>query len=143
MKQVRTEIEINASPERVWQVLTDFAGWSTWNPLLYRAIGRLGVGERVEIAFKGPNSKEVCAQCTVVNLEAQRAWSWKYSIALPLLFRGMHRFTVEPSDSGRTRFAHREEFKGLLAPFFVNEAETERGFAAMDKALKAQAEQST
>jgi len=42
VKQVRTEIEIDASPERVWQVLTDVAGWSTWNPLLYRAIGRLG-----------------------------------------------------------------------------------------------------
>lgn len=143
MKQVRTEIEIDAAPERVWQVLTDYAGWSEWNPLLYRAVGRLGVGEGVEIAFHGPGSKEVSVKCTVVNLEPQRAWSWTYSVISPLLFRGEHSFTVEPIDAGRTRFAHREVFKGWLAPLFVNEAETKHGFEAMDRALKAQAEGAT
>ena len=142
MKQVRTEIEIDAPPERVWQVLTDYAGWSEWNPLLYRAVGQLGMGEQVEIAFDGPGAKKVRAQCTVVDLEPQRAWAWTYSVVLPLLFRGVHRFTVEPGHSGRTRFAHREEFKGLLVPLFVKEAETQRGFEAMDRALKARVEQS-
>jgi hypothetical protein len=126
----------------VWQILTDYAGWSAWNPLLYRAIGRLEMGEQVEIAFQGPGSKEVRVQCTVVNLEPQRAWSWTYSIILPLLFRGVHSFTVESCDSGRTRFAHCEEFRGLLVPLFVNEAETKRGFEEMDRALKAQVERS-
>jgi hypothetical protein len=140
VKQVRTEIEIDATPERVWHVLTDYAGWSEWNPLLYRAAGRLGVGERVEIAFQGSGSKEINAQCTVVNLEPQRAWSWTYSIISPLLFRGEHSFAVELIDSGRTRFAHHEVFKGLLVPLVLNEAETKRGFQAMDRALKAQVE---
>jgi hypothetical protein len=142
MKQVGTEIEIDATPERVWQVLTDYAGWSEWNPLLYRAVGRLGVGERVEIAFQGPGSKEVSAPCTVINVEPKRAWTWTYSIISPLLFRGEHSFAVEPTDSGQvSRFAHTELFKGLLVPLFVNEAETRRGFEGMDRALKARVEQ--
>jgi hypothetical protein len=141
MKTVGTEIEINAAPDQVWQVLTDYAGWSEWNPLLYRAVGRLAEGERVEIAFQGPGSKEVNARCTISKLEPQRAWSWTYSIISPLLFRGEHRFGVEPTGSGRTRFAHREAFKGLLVPLFVNEAETQRGFEGMDRALKARVEQ--
>jgi len=136
MKQVRTEIEIDATPERVWQVLTDYAEWSAWNPLLYRAVGRLDVGETIEIAFQGPGEKEVSARCTVVELEPDHTWTWTYSIISPLLFRGEHTFTVEPSNSGHTRFAHCETFKGLLAPFFVDETETGRGFEGMDRALK-------
>jgi uncharacterized protein YndB with AHSA1/START domain len=33
MKEIHTEIEINASAEKVWRVLTDFAAYSEWNPL--------------------------------------------------------------------------------------------------------------
>ena len=141
MKQVRTEIEIEAAPEQVWQVLTRWSEWSAWNPLLHRAAGRLGVGETVEIAFQGPGEKEVGARCTVVELEPGHTWTWTYSIVAPLLFRGEHTFTVEPAGPGRTRFAHRETFKGLLVPFFVDEAKTTHGFGAMDSALKGQVEQ--
>ena len=98
--------------------------------------GRLGVGEAVEIAFRGPGEKEVSARCTVVELEPGHTWTWTYSLVLPLLFRGGHTFTVEPSSSGRTRFAHCETFKGLLVPFFVDEAKTGSDFEAMDRALK-------
>ena len=30
MKEIITDIEINASAERVWQVLTDFAAYPQW-----------------------------------------------------------------------------------------------------------------
>ena len=36
-KQLRTHIDIHASPERVWQVLTDFAAYPDWNPFITRA----------------------------------------------------------------------------------------------------------
>ncbi len=39
MVQISTEIEINASPERVWQVLTDFPSLPDWNPFLQTAEG--------------------------------------------------------------------------------------------------------
>jgi uncharacterized protein YndB with AHSA1/START domain len=32
MKEVFSEIEIQAPAGRVWQVLTDFANYSEWNP---------------------------------------------------------------------------------------------------------------
>jgi len=31
MKQLRTEIKIKASPEKIWAVLTDFAKYPDWN----------------------------------------------------------------------------------------------------------------
>jgi uncharacterized membrane protein len=36
MKEIHTEIEINAPAEKVWRVLTDFAAYPEWNPFVGR-----------------------------------------------------------------------------------------------------------
>ena len=46
MKELRTEIEINAPAERVWQILTDPAHFSDWNPFIHMPAG---LGELVKI----------------------------------------------------------------------------------------------
>ena len=142
MKEVRTEIEIDAPAERVWQILTDFDQWSEWNPFLYRAEGRAGQGEQVELFFERSGAKEMKLNCTITKLEPEHEWIWKYHIVWSGLFRGEHSFAVEKIDENHSRFLQREVFNGLLVPMFLKEAETTSGFVAMDKALKARAEQS-
>ena len=44
MKELHSEIVIDASPERVWDVLTDFASYPQWNPFIRRISGELEVG---------------------------------------------------------------------------------------------------
>ena len=44
MKELRTEIEIQASDKRVWQLLTDFASFPQWNPFIRQAKGEVKVG---------------------------------------------------------------------------------------------------
>src|SRR5215210_9363232 len=39
MKELHSEIEINAPAQRVWEVLTDFASYPQWNPFIRRASG--------------------------------------------------------------------------------------------------------
>ena len=34
MKELQSEIEINAPAERVWEVLADFASYPRWNPFI-------------------------------------------------------------------------------------------------------------
>jgi uncharacterized protein YndB with AHSA1/START domain len=38
-KEIITEIEIDASPSQVWQVLTDFEKYPTWNPFIKKISG--------------------------------------------------------------------------------------------------------
>jgi uncharacterized protein YndB with AHSA1/START domain len=49
MKELRSEIEIQASEERVWQLLTDFASFPQWNPFIRRASGEAKAGSRLEV----------------------------------------------------------------------------------------------
>lgn len=44
MKELRTEIEIKAPPEKVWEILTDLARYPEWNPFFHHAVGTLKVG---------------------------------------------------------------------------------------------------
>jgi hypothetical protein len=142
MKELRTEIEIQASPEKVWQILTDLAKYPEWNSFIFRAIGQANVGEAVDITVRSA-SKEMTLHCTVVKAEPNRELCWKYHVILPGLFRGEHSFIIEPMGTNAVRFIDREVFNGLLVPLQAKDIDTHsrRGFEEMDRALKARAEQ--
>ncbi|MCX5973404.1 MAG: SRPBCC domain-containing protein [Coprothermobacterota bacterium] len=142
MKEIRSDIEIRASVETVWQILTDFTKYPEWNPLIPRAIGTAEVGARVELTIPS-GSKEKVLRCTVIKVEPNRELCWQYHILLPGLFRAKHSFTLEPMGIDRVRFVNREVFGGLYLPFQAKELDTQtrRVFQEMDKALKVRAEQ--
>lgn len=141
MKELRTEIEIQAPPEQVWQVLTDLKKYSEWNPFIHHAIGQAKAGEKVDITFRS-GSKEMTLHCTVIKVEPNRGLSWKYHVILPFLFQGEHSFVIEPAGDNKVRFIDREIFTGLLIPLQARDIDTNsrRGFEEMDRALKARVE---
>jgi hypothetical protein len=141
MKELRTEIIINASPEKVWQVLTDLEKYPEWNPFICHAIGKAEIGKTVDIDFQ-PDGKGLKLHCTVARFQSNRELSWKYHVTHPFLFRGEHIFTVEPLGENSVRFIDREEFNGLLVFTQAKDIDTNTkiGFEAMNKALQARAE---
>jgi hypothetical protein len=143
MKELVTEIEIQAAPEKVWQILTGLDQWLVWNPFIHPAIGKAQVGEKVDITVRS-GSREMTLHCTVVKAEPNRELCWKYHVILPGLFRGEHSFTIEPMGANKVRFIDREIFNGLLVPLQAKDidANSRHGFEEMDKALKSRAEQS-
>jgi len=72
MKELHSEIEINASVERVWDILTDFASYPQWNPFVRSISGELKVGERLEVRLEPPDSRGI--------LCGQRSWE-RFTIA--------------------------------------------------------------
>lgn len=57
MRELRREIEIEASPQRVWEILTDFPAYAEWNPFIPRVIGEPKVGARLEVRIEPPNGR--------------------------------------------------------------------------------------
>ena len=141
-KELRTEIEINAPPEKVWQILTAFENFPQWNPFIRRIDGELSVGARLRVALQPPGGRSWTFKTKVLNVEPNREFRWLGKLILPGIFDGEHSFRIEPLDSGGVRFIQEENFKGILvAPFMKRiEAATKSSFNAMNKALKQRAE---
>ena len=70
MKELHTEID--ASAERVWDILTDFTSYSQWNPFIRRISGELQVGERLEVRLEPPDSRGITLRPTVLRAEPNR-----------------------------------------------------------------------
>jgi hypothetical protein len=142
MKELYSEIEIQASAERVWQLLTDFARFPEWNPFMRRASGEVKAGARLEVYMQPSGASGTTFKPTVLNAEPNRELRWLGRLIIPGLFDGEHILTIEPLDTNRVRFVQREIFKGLLVPLFARrlDTDTRRGFEEMNRALKARAE---
>jgi hypothetical protein len=140
MKELRTEIEIDASPETVWQILTDLAHYREWNPA-YHAAGQMQLGGKVDVIL-GPESKGMTLHCVVIKVDPNRELRWKYHVIAPALFSGDHSMWIEPLGERRVRFINREIFSGLLVPLQARDIDniSRRDFEAMDQALKKRAE---
>lgn len=140
MKNLQTEIIINATPEKVWSILMDFAKYPEWNPFVKEITGSQQVGGQLKVTLNNGKGTSVFTPTVVCN-ETTRVFEWLGSIPLGL-FKGQHRFAIEKINDTQVKFIHSEQFSGLLAGLIMSQiGETTRnGFIAMNKALKERAE---
>ena len=144
MKELRSEIEIDAPAEQVWRVLTNFAAFPQWNPFIRKASGDIRVGASIEVRMQPSGAREMTFRPKVLKVEPNRELRWIGHLWIGGLFDGEHVFTIEPITGNRVRFTQRENFTGLLVPFLSRslDRDTKRGFEEMNQALKSQAESS-
>src|SRR5215212_2272088 len=142
MKELHSEIEINASPVRVWDILADFAAYPRWNPFIRHISGELEVGERLEVRLEPPGGRGITLRPTVLSAEPNRQLRWLGHLLVPGLFDAKHSLATQPLEENRVRFIQSEMFKGVLVPLFARSLDnnTLRGFEEMNGALKERAE---
>jgi hypothetical protein len=141
MEEINTNIIINASAHKVWSILMDFEKYPEWNPFIVSIKGKAELGAKLTVVLRNGTSTSVFRP-QVVSLLSEEAFAWKG--ALPLgIFKGHHQFRIYPIGERQVRFAHREEFTGLLSGPIIRQIgkTTEEGFRAMNQALKERAEQ--
>lgn len=141
-KELYTEIEINAAPEKVWQILIDFADYPNWNPFIKSIKGKPEVGEKLENFIQPSGAKGMTFKPTLLVVEKEKELRWLGKFFVPGLFDGEHFFKIETLDEKRVKFIHGENFKGLLVGFLAKSLDTDtlRGFREMNEALKHLAE---
>jgi hypothetical protein len=142
MHEIRTEIEIEASPARVWDVLLNFASHPRWNPFIRSISGNAVPGERLKVSIHPPGGKAMTFKPRVLVAQPHRELRWLGRLLMPGVFDGEHFFQMEGTGLARTRLVHGEKFSGLLVPMARAQLDggTRAGFIAMNQALKQRAE---
>ncbi len=115
MPQVVTAIDIDAPPEKVWEVLVDVHAWDAWNPLItgVKEPLRAGAPVRGKLHVEG---RKVPFDARISVLDEGKELRWVGPLFKPLQFfvRGEHFFEVTALDGGRTRVFHGEALRGIV-----------------------------
>jgi hypothetical protein len=142
MKELHSEIEIHATKERVWRLLTDFERFPQWNPFIRQVNGQAEVGAKIEAHIQPSGARAMTFKPTILTADPNRELRWLGRLIQPGLFDGEHVFTIETLAENRVRFTQREIYTGILVPLFAHSLDTDtlRGFNEMNQALKGRAE---
>jgi hypothetical protein len=148
-KKVYTEVEINASAEQVWEVISDLESYKEWNPFMQSAHGKLEVGERLHMTLHNGSLTLDPFEPILLHVIDGREINWIGRVAnIPRLFDGNHHLIIQPLPDGSVKFIQYENFNGIivsLTNLFQKGLfeDTHQGFIKMNKALKAKVEGET
>ncbi|AFK02024.1 Polyketide cyclase/dehydrase [Emticicia oligotrophica DSM 17448] len=134
---IKTEIVINASKERVYNALTDFKNYHTWNPFIIESKGDAIEGTTLVNKLKQGEQTftfKPILTCVVPN----EKFEWLGSLLFKGLFDGNHYFHIEELENGQVLLTHGENFSGILTSFLLKRIgdSTRNGFVEMNIALK-------
>jgi hypothetical protein len=136
MKEIITEIIINASATKVWNVLMDFENYPEWNPFI---ISIEGSGEKGASLLNKIKIKEKISTFKPIVLANQKSEKFEWEGKLPLgMFNGRHTFIIETLHDQQVKLIHKEKFTGWLSGLIFNQIQedTRNGFIEMNRALK-------
>jgi len=141
-KEIKTEILIHATPEKVWSILTNFDNYPNWNPFIKSINGEVKVGNKITARIEPPEASGMTFKPRILSYDVNKELSWLGHLIIPGLFDGQHKFELIDNGNGTTTFIQSESFKGILVPLFKKmlDINTINGFEAMNKKLKELAE---
>ena len=140
MRELRTEIEFEGTPQEVWDVLADLPAYREWNPFIKKIDGEPRTGTNLEVRMEPKGERAMTFRPTVLTVEPGRELKWIGHLLIPGIFDGEHRWLIEEIEPGRVRFTQSERFGGILVPLLwkkLRDGGTAKGFRAMNEALAA------
>jgi hypothetical protein len=143
MKEISSQIAIDAPIATVWKCLADLGHWKDWNPIVTEASGDLAIGSTLHITMCGIDDQKGHKYSPVVTMcKAPNKFHWKAKMMAGFLFTNGKIFELEETSSG-TRLLHVETFSGLLVPLFWSKLNkgVKPMIQSMNTALKTLAEQ--
>jgi hypothetical protein len=137
--EISAAIEIAATPERVWAVLTDLASYPQWNPVFREASGQVAVGNRITLTSTQPaTGHTMTVKVKVLTAEPATELRWVSNVLG--LMTSKRSFTLSPANGG-TRLVQIQTYRGLFTRFppkTVNRIQA--SFEAINEAIRQRAE---
>lgn len=109
-RQTSVAIEIAASPDTIWKLLTIAEEFSAWNSTIVELTGKIAPGEKIVLrSTLAPDRKFTLK---VKEFEPQARLAWGDAM-------GTRVFTLSPEPNGATRFSMVETIGGPIFPLFA------------------------
>jgi hypothetical protein len=142
MHKICTDIVIEIPINEVWDILTDFDNFETWNPFITKIKGKLELGSKLDVHLHPPGTKGFDMNPVLTKVEPVSEFRWMGNLRVKGIFDGEHAFRLEKLENGRTRLIQCERFKGILAPLILHMIgeKTREGFEKMNASLKNECE---
>ena len=139
MKSYEASASIEASPDDVWAVLTDYADYPNWDSGVTKLEGTAVEGGKI-LVTAAINPKRAF-KLKVADLTKPSKMVWKGGLPLGL-FRGVRTFTLTPAMHGKDTNLHvREVFTGpLVGLIWKTMPDLQPSFDQFAAGLKARAE---
>ena len=135
-------LDIDASAELVWQVITDFARYPEWNPFIPECRSTLKPGDPIDLKVNlfagGPRPQREW----MLTHTPGREFSYRMKPVPGGTLRSRRSHQVTPLGPGRCRYESHFELVGWLQPLVSGllGGKLKLGFAGMTEGIKTQAE---
>ena len=136
--EIKTSIKINATPQQVWGIFSNFENYKNWNSFITSISGHMSVSKKINIT-----AGDMKFSPKVLVFDEHKELKWKGKLLLPYVFDGIHQFLLIDNKDGTTTFHQNESFKGILIPFFKKKLniDVKSKFEKMNTELKILVEQ--
>ena len=133
--RVRASIIIDASPQKVWEVLTDFDNLKSWSSSFQGLSGDFKKNGAIEVTFKSPFGQSKMKK-KLFQFEEGKSFGWTGVFMLGM--SDYHTHILKATSDGKAEFIQTDELSGG-ASFLLGrmlEKQMQKGYEVFNKELK-------
>lgn len=136
-KSAHSELIIDESSEKVWEVLTDFEKYPEWNPTMKLVKGEVKENNKVVYQFTQDEQNQYDITAKVVKIIPNELLNQNGGIPLVLTYN--HRYILEPQGN-KTKVTIHEDYGGIGVNFW-SPKKVEQAYKRLNSALKKRVEE--
>ena len=137
-KSVHHEIDINASPLEVWEVLIAMEDYPEWNPVMQLVEGEVKEGNQVKYQFTQDENNVSTIGVKVLEISPGKLLNQKGGINLVLTY---DHFYILEGNNLMTKVTIHEHYRGIWVHFW-NPSPIDEAYKRLNEAIKKQVESS-
>ena len=138
---IEHRIGIQAPAEVIWGLIYDLKSWEVWNPIYTKAAGDIRIGSTLEMTLELPGQAAQQIKPVVLEWVPNEQLHWRLTM-MGGLIKTLRYIEIEALGPANCVVDNGELFSGFMGPSLGKRVgrTVQRGFRAMNEALKARAE---
>lgn len=138
--KVQASIIIEASPEKVWTVLTDFKNLNEWSSSFQNLSGEFNKDGQIEVVFKSPFGGDTKMKKKLFHFKNGISFGWTGVFMMGMKDDHLHMLKELPN--GFTQFSQTDSISGGMSFLLgrILEKKMKKGYIAFNSELKKRVE---